>query len=166
MLFRSEDIGGIDGVSSLENQTLMFYNTGIVDEIGYISNFYDTTNYDISGDLVASSTIAITQTQSLSNSLVCDSTSALVVGDAITFTGTTFGNIQEYSTTLPLTIYYIKEILSSTEFSVSLTPNGEVFSLFDAFGSMLGNINQGLFEEGYYVDVSQYFFKKIGRAHV
>jgi hypothetical protein len=37
---------GIDGVTSLEGLTVLFYNTGVVDEMGFTSKFYDTTLYD------------------------------------------------------------------------------------------------------------------------
>jgi hypothetical protein len=37
---------GIDGITSLEGLTLMFYNTGVSNEQGFISKFYDTTLFD------------------------------------------------------------------------------------------------------------------------
>jgi len=40
------DIGGIDGVTALNGLTVMFYNTGIEDEIAYVNQFYDQTTYD------------------------------------------------------------------------------------------------------------------------
>jgi len=36
----------IDGVTSLDGLTVMFYNTGILNETGFVSAFYDTTLYD------------------------------------------------------------------------------------------------------------------------
>ena len=39
-------LGSIDGVTGLEGLTVMFYNTGVVDEQGFVSKFYDTTLYD------------------------------------------------------------------------------------------------------------------------
>jgi hypothetical protein len=43
---RVSDIGGIDSITSLEGLTLMFYNTGVPNETGFVSKFYDTTLYD------------------------------------------------------------------------------------------------------------------------
>ena len=43
---RVNDIGGIDGVTQLDGLTVMFYNTGIADEMGYVEKFYDQTLYD------------------------------------------------------------------------------------------------------------------------
>ena len=40
------DVGNIDGVTGLDGLTVMFYNTGVVDEQGFVSKFYDTTLYD------------------------------------------------------------------------------------------------------------------------
>jgi hypothetical protein len=46
---RVTEIGGIDGVTALEGLTVMFYNTGIADEIGYVQKFYDQTLFDEDG---------------------------------------------------------------------------------------------------------------------
>lgn len=46
---RLSQLKNIDGVTTLENLTVMFYNTGVVDEEGYVSKFYDTTLYDQDG---------------------------------------------------------------------------------------------------------------------
>jgi hypothetical protein len=43
------DIGGIDGITALNGLTVMFYNTGEPDEIGYVNQFYDQTTYDTNG---------------------------------------------------------------------------------------------------------------------
>ena len=40
------DIGGIDGVTALDGLTVMFYNTGVDDEYGFVTKFYDQTLYD------------------------------------------------------------------------------------------------------------------------
>jgi len=44
-----QDLQSIDGVSALEGLTVMFYNTGIPDEQGFVGPFYDTTLYDQDG---------------------------------------------------------------------------------------------------------------------
>ena len=46
---RVNDIGGIDGVTQLDGLTVMFYNTGIADEMGYVGKFYQQTLYDQEG---------------------------------------------------------------------------------------------------------------------
>jgi len=40
------DVVDIDGVTALEGLTVMFYNTGVPDEQGFIGQYYDTTLYD------------------------------------------------------------------------------------------------------------------------
>jgi len=42
-------IGGIDGVTALDGLTVMFYNTGVENESGYVQKFYDQTLYDQDG---------------------------------------------------------------------------------------------------------------------
>jgi hypothetical protein len=43
------DVVDIDGVTALEGLTVMFYNTGVVNETGFIGQYYDTTLYDENG---------------------------------------------------------------------------------------------------------------------
>lgn len=152
-------LGGIDGITSLDGLTVLFYDTGTIGEIGYISNFYDYTSYDVDNDLVAAQTITVTATSSSGNLITCNSTANLISGSAITFTGTPFGDISTYSTTEPDTLYYVKDIINNSQFTISLTISGSEVPLSDGTGSMIGNINQGMFEEGYYAGVDQYFFK-------
>lgn len=156
-------IGNIDGISSLDGLTVMFYNTGVPNEQGYISNFFDETNFDVNSNLVPAQTITISSTNSTGNVITCSSTANLVVGQTITFTGATFGGILTYDTVFPNTIYYVNSIVSATEFTIAqnlfdvgVTPYG----VTTASGSgLIANINQGLNEEGYYTDVSATYYR-------
>ena len=147
---------GIDGVTSLNGLTVLFYDTGITNEIGFVQNFYDYTEYDTNNELVATQTISITATNSIGNLITCSSTANLIVGGSITFTGTTpFGGIKQYSTTADDTLYYIESITDLTHFTISLSPNGSQVTLTTATGTMTAYTNQGLLEEGYYTYVNQ-----------
>lgn len=42
-------VKNIDGVTSLNGRTVMFYNTGVVNETGFVGPFYDTTLFDENG---------------------------------------------------------------------------------------------------------------------
>jgi len=42
-------VKNIDGVTALDGRTVMFYNTGVSNETGFIGPFYDTTLYDENG---------------------------------------------------------------------------------------------------------------------
>lgn len=77
------------------------------------------------------STIAIST--AVTNYITVLSTSEFAVNRPIIFTGTTFGNIVNG------TIYYVKEIISATEFSITAIPNGSVFELSANTGVM--NVN-------------------------
>jgi len=156
-------VGNIDGISSLNGLTVMFYNTGVPNEQGYISNFFDETNFDVNSNLVPAQTITISSTNSTGNVITCSSTANLVVGQTITFSGSTFGGILVYDAVFPNTIYYVNSIISPTEFTIAqqlfdvgVTP----FSVSTASGSgLIANINQGLNEEGYYTDVTATFYR-------
>lgn len=43
------EVQDIDGVTALEGLTVMFYNTGVVDELGFVGPWYDTTAFDEDG---------------------------------------------------------------------------------------------------------------------
>jgi len=154
---------GIDGVTSLENLSVLFYNTGPIEDNGYVSNFFDSTPYDTNTGLVSPKTISIISTSSLGNLITCNSVADLVIGNTITFTGTPFGGLAEYSTVTPNTIYYITFIDSvNNKISISNSINGPAVSLSDASdsgGPLIGNINQGLYEEGFYSNVNDYLYK-------
>jgi len=155
---RLSDLGGIDGVTALNGLTVLFYNTGISNEIGFTSNFFDYTNYDYNNDLVATETINVTATSSTGNLITCDSTSNLIVGNSIVFSGVGFGGLSIYSETLPDTLYFVESISSPTEFSVSLSVGGAQVPLSNAAGTLVGTTNQGLLEEGFYTTVNQNFY--------
>lgn len=65
--------------------------------------------------------------------LTCDSTEGLETEDGITFTGNVFGGVSTDTT------YYIDSIVSSTEFTISDQPSGNMFALSDANGTMFAN---------------------------
>ena len=92
---RLSDIGSIDGVTSLNGRTVMFYNTGIQNETGYVSIFYDTTRYDRNRTLNGIKTITATAINGLGRLTVSD-TANLIVGNTLTFSGTSFGGILPY----------------------------------------------------------------------
>jgi hypothetical protein len=179
---RLKDLIGIDGVTSLNGLSVMFYNTGVPNEIGYVSNFLDYTNYDYNNNLVATKTINITATASIGNRITCSSTKDLVVGNTIVFSGVGFGGLSIYSETLPDTLYYIESVDVATvdvpydslpwgdagwgalsypdlgTFSVSLTLGGPPVLLSNATGNLVGTINDGLLEEGFYSTVNENFY--------
>ena len=49
---RVNSIGGIDGVTALEGLRVMFYNTGVYNEVAYVDKFYDQTLYDEEGGVI------------------------------------------------------------------------------------------------------------------
>ena len=104
--------------------------TGSVPTIVTISNTthlptFDESNYDIDGYSPGPDYLTISS----------GSTALLNVNDAITFNNPTFGGVNDNQ------IYYIIEIISSTEFAISTTVNGPYAVLTTDSGSMQGVSN-------------------------
>ena len=154
---------GIDGVTSLNGLTLMFYNTGIPNEEGFTGSFFDNGQngqaYDANDNtLTTPQSINITATATSGNLITCSSTADLVVNQAVTFTGTAFGTLIP-STTNNDVLYFVSSITSPTQFTVALQLNGSEVVMQDAAGSMTCNINQGLYQQGYISQVNFNFYK-------
>ena len=75
-------------------------------------------------------TTIATSTTSLSNTITCFSTNAFFEGRPVVFTDVAFGSIEEGAT------YYIRNIISPTTFTISLSQFGPIFSLTDDTGFM------------------------------
>jgi len=71
-----------------------------------------------------------TQTSSTNNTITVNSTTGFTVGRPVTFSGTTFGDINTGVT------YYVKSILNSTTFTISATQNGPAYILTTNSGLM------------------------------
>ena len=117
---RLSEIGNIDGVTSLNGRTVMFYHTGITNEIGYVSSFYDSTNWETNdANIVSTQTITVSATDNTGNITVSD-TANLNLNNSVTFTGTSVGGLLPYDATASITIpatgmtigqqYYIQNV--------------------------------------------------------
>jgi hypothetical protein len=147
-------IGNIDGVTGLEGLRIMFYNTGVVNETGYISAYYNESPYDTNTPgFVAAQTLTIASCNTTYFTLASGTTNNLVVGQTITFNTPIIGGINAGQ------VYFINEIPNSTSFSISKELNGTNIVLTSGTGSMVANANQGLLEDGYYTTVSDNFYR-------
>jgi hypothetical protein len=139
-----KNFAGIDNITAVEGLRILFYNTGIPSELGYIHNFYSFTNYDENNDLVPTKTISVTSTNGTNNSITCNSTDEILIGNSITFVGTPIGDINQYEVNTKFTIdpgsliigqVYIIDIVGTTDWiSVGLLPNTQ------AIGSISNNL--------------------------
>lgn len=93
---------------------------------------FDNQEFDESATVSGGIAIGCTNTTSGTNTITCDNTGDLNLNQSMTFTGTTFGGISTSTT------YYVKTIVDSTKFTVSLTPGGATLALSTAAGSMTG----------------------------
>jgi hypothetical protein len=108
-----------------------------------ITNFRDSrTGYDftITDYPLVSKITDITATTTGSNILTCTDTDELFVGMPVQFRGTVFGGVAINTT------YYVKEVITSTTFTISATRGaapsytpGAVFALTSATGTMTMN---------------------------
>lgn len=99
------------------------------------SDLLRTRQHQIGGDLSALLTdpainLVVTATDVTTNRLTTSNTATLSVGLAVTFSGTTFGGIVAGTT------YYVAEVATSTQFTVSSSKGGAVFAVTTATGSM------------------------------
>ena len=93
----------------------------------------------------------------------CGSTTGMVAGMIVRFTGTTFGNVFTDGT------YYIKQVIGGNSFSISVTPGGATFVPTTAAGTMTATVsaqpgnttywsrlNSGIFWKGVWTDDTEY----------
>ena len=108
----------------------------IVIQTGSGAVWSDPIVYHNGTKLVLGHTNRITQTNSLNNSITCNTTTGMAVGDTIVFSDTMFGN-----DIIPQTIYYIQSIFDDNEFTIATTSGGSVITLADAVGGAIGITN-------------------------
>lgn len=112
----------------------LYIGSGVgVGQYGYIADYDDTGKYAYVAKEKYPEVI-VTETTSAGNTLTASTTENLNVDDAIIFSGTKFGNIQD------LTIYYVKTIESSTTFTISATEGGATYNLINETGTMYYHI--------------------------
>lgn len=146
-------LGNIDGITSLNGLTVMFYNTGEPSEIGYVGSYFGETAYDVNDDdIIAPLTLTVASSSTTEFTLSTGDTSMMAVDQTVTFTNPVFGGVTAGQ------VYYISNIVNATNFTISETLGGADLALSAASGAMTININQGLFEEGYYTNVSENFY--------
>ena len=143
---------GIDGITSLLGLRVAFYNTP--QTTAYISSYFSETEYDTNAPgLVAPITLTVDSCDTSAFTLDSGTTSGLIVGGTVTFTGVDFGGINLGQ------VYFIQSIPNSTSFTISTSLNGDPIALTAASGTMTVNVNQGLYEDGYDVNVGNTFFR-------
>jgi|694.fasta_scaffold01677_8 hypothetical protein len=135
------DIATLSGV----NRTMGFY-TPTVNEPGLdLALLIDGTRYpgvQVWGDYFLGSsdvlTITCTATSSLNNAITCNQTLRLEAGSPIRFYGSVFGGVVAGQ------VYFVSEVISGTEFSISTVFNGLNVDLTTATGTMVGYITEPL----------------------
>jgi hypothetical protein len=146
-------VNNIDGITALQGLRVMFYNDGVPNETGFTSSYFGETNYDVNSDvIVAPLTLTVESCDTNAFTLASGSTDSLTVNNTITF------NSSEFSGVISGQVYYISSIVNSTDFTISETLDGVNVVLTPGSGAIQVNINQGLYEEGFYSFVSQNYY--------
>jgi len=84
--------------------------------------------------------VTVTGTSGVNNAITCNSTSGVVIGQVVTFTGTAFGGIGEN------TSYFVLSVLSATTFSITTTAGSSTpVALTTGTGIMTASFAQPVF---------------------
>lgn len=121
-------------------QPIVFSNNlgGLVGgTIYFVNTVLSTTTFTVS-NVFGGAVFALTTATGSIN--VQQTTSNLVAGEPVAFTGVSFGN-SLFGGILARTVYYIKTVDSSTTFTVSATPSGSTVTLTTATGTMFCSSN-------------------------
>ncbi len=151
-------LNNIDGVTGLNGLRIMFYDTGVPDEQGYVSSYYDETFYDVNDPFFTEpKTVTVNSTNSSGNRLSMApgfTTDEIIVNQTVTFSGVMLGGLSEGQ------VYFVKEIINSTDFTISDSLQGTTVTVLTQSGAdMTVNINQGQFQNGFNTVVSENFYR-------
>jgi photosystem II stability/assembly factor-like uncharacterized protein len=112
----------------------------IVIQVGSGLVWTDPIVYNNGSKLHLGYTTRVTQTNSSTNTITCNSTDGMAVGESIVFSDTMFGN-----DIAPQTVYYIQAIVDGNEFKISVSQGGPVLTLDDAVGGAVAITNDYAF---------------------
>jgi len=112
----------------------------IVIQVGSGLVWTDPIVYNNGSKLHLGYTTRVTQTDSGTNAITCNSTDGMAVGESIVFSDTMFG-----SDITAQTVYYVQSIIDRNEFTISTTQGGPVLTLSDAAGGAIAITNDYAF---------------------
>ena len=91
--------------------------------------------------LIKGARLNISSTSSVNNAITCNTTTVLAVDNQIMFSNSIFGGVL-----MPMILYYIKTIIDSNEFTVSLSIGGPVVTLTTASGGSTAIVDDYAFD--------------------
>lgn len=104
-----------------------------IDSLGVIRGYANPPIVTLTNPSVVTNS---TQTNQSTNTVMVTSTIGFYIGRPVVFSGTTFGEL------IAGQVYYVKQVLSSTTFTISATQNGPTFIILDGNGSMTVTLPQ------------------------
>ena len=114
---------------------------------------YDLASYYATG--IATYTVSVNHATPVASTTI--SAYNIFVGGTFTASGSGAGTGTAVANDPSL--YYVTSKVGGNQFTVSTELGGSDLALSTATGSLVGNINQGLYEEGYNVSVNNFFFR-------
>lgn len=147
--------GTIDGINITTGMRILFYNTGVVNETGYVSSYYGESLYDVNNPYYTTPLTLVVESTSASDYLTIaagHTTAELTVNQTVTFDGPTIGGLTVGE------VYFVSAILNSTDFEISESIGGPTVPLSADTGAMITNINQGQYQQGFTTIVDENFY--------
>jgi hypothetical protein len=111
----------------------------LIIQVGSGTVWSDPIAYHNGNKLIFGTVTQISQTNSSTNTIVCNSTGGIAVNDRVTFSNTMIGGLT------PQTTYYVLSVVDGNEFTVSLTQGGTIVPLTDDNGGALAVTNDYAF---------------------
>ena len=99
-----------------------------------------------------STSYTVTASNAITDRFTTSNTAGMVAGMTVRFTGTTFGGIFTSAR------YYIRQVISSTEFTISTTSGGTTFETTTATGSMTARVSAEPPNSSYWTALSHGIF--------
>ncbi len=94
-------------------------------------------------------TYSITAVDGTNERFTTTDTTGMVAGMSVRFTGTTFGGVNTGGR------YYVKQVISGTEFTISATSSGTTFNAITATGTMTATVSAEPPNTSYWTDISR-----------
>lgn len=151
-------VGAIDGINIRDGLRVLFYNTGVPSETGYISSYFNETGYDQNDPYFTTpKTVTVASTNGVNLTLsLSDNVSDLRVNQTITFNNI---NAENNSVINAGMVYFVISINTiNNSFTISDSIGGDNISLNVSSGTMVTNINEGQYQQGFYSTVSEHFY--------
>ena len=103
----------------------------------YVNSIIDSTTFTVASSITTVNILGTTGLINGNYTVVCNSTGGFIPKTPIIFVGTTTGNI------IAETVYFVKDVINGTQFTISQTPTGGQVQLTTSTGSYIAKTTAG-----------------------